>query len=279
MSADEPKVEDRHRQFEASFGPLYERHAPDRWREIYAVENWAEFRARQERNEFEIVIMVADIRQSTLMQLETRNLAVYAHALTLFVNRFKQTLQSQGAWFDKFTGDGFIAYWLLPKGGLVEEVGAATPNSMSVLVAATALHQVFETRVLPILREDSRNFPGGAGLAIGLDQGDCAIYSVADDVTLLGPAVVGATRMVEAARARETIVNVTMGVAMVNDAEELAKYGVLINREVRATKEFPANMGGQEVYSLTLPLIEDLTRTAAEDAGSSPTDTSPVLDP
>ena len=47
----------------------------------------------------QMFVMAADIREST--------------TLDKFVTSVRRGIRSSGGWFDKFTGDGFLAYWVV----------------------------------------------------------------------------------------------------------------------------------------------------------------------
>lgn len=57
------------------------------------------------------VILSADIRKSTFLMKEASDLSVYAGIMTSFINHSKKLVADHGGWFDKFMGDGFLAYW------------------------------------------------------------------------------------------------------------------------------------------------------------------------
>ena len=90
----------------------------------------------------------------------------------------------------------------------------------------------------------------GVGLSMGLDAGPGYLVQIAGDLTVVGPPVVGAVRMVTAAvHPKEIIANVYLGEHLHEEQEGVYQaLGVTASREYRPTKEYPK---GQEVYSLT----------------------------
>jgi class 3 adenylate cyclase len=73
--------------------------------------------------------------------------------------------------------------------------------------------------------------------------------TIADELTVVGPPVVGAVRMVTASAPKEVVANVFLGERLRD--QQVGAYealGVRVAREFRPTKEYPR---GQEVYTLT----------------------------
>jgi hypothetical protein len=88
---------------------------------------------------------------------------------------------------------------------------------------------------------------------------------IAGELTVVGPPVVGAVRMVTAAALpREIVANVYLGERLREGQDGVyEELGVSVIREYRATKEYP---NGQEVYSLTFAIqdADDLEPSADE---------------
>src|SRR5207253_10906886 len=102
------------------------------------------------------------------------------------------------------TGDGFLVYWITESRPLDEYLE-------DVVVTANVIIDVFRSKAEPILRRNSRNVPKRIGLSIGLDAGPGYFANIAGDMTIVGPPVVGAVRMVESAAPYECVVNNYMG--------------------------------------------------------------------
>jgi hypothetical protein len=113
-----------------------------------------------------------------------------------------------------------------------------------------SLVDLFQRRVLEDFRSNSRNLPGYAGLSMGLDAGPGYLVQIAGELTVVGPPVVGAVRMVTTAIApAEIVANVFLGDRLREQQEGVyAELGVSVTRERRPTKEYP---NGQEVYVLS----------------------------
>ena len=115
--------------------------------------------------------------------------------------------------------------------------------------------------MLEDFRANTRNLSAGVGLSMGLDAGPGYLVKIADELTIVGPPVVGAVRMVTAAsQPQEIVANVFLGERL-RDQQDGAyeALGVTVTRELRPTKEYPK---GQEVYALTF----------SSDGDGSPTD-------
>ena len=85
---------------------------------------------------------------------------------------------------------------------------------------------------------------------MGLYAGPGYLVQIGGELTVVGPPVVGALRMVNAAtRPREIMANIFLGERLRAEQDGVyAGLGVTVTREHRPTKEYPR---GQEVYALT----------------------------
>ncbi len=184
------------------------------------------------------VVVVGDLRLSGVLLKEAVSHRLYARFVLGFTEAVQGLAGAYRAWFDKFTGDGFVVFWLYaaPEGIPTEVV---PEFCQSVLPASE--------RLVDNLRRNSRNFPVGVGLAMGLDSGECELVRVGEAITVVGSPIVGATRMSAGARAGETIANLPVGSALEREAGRLAGQGIAVERAVVSTKEYPQ---GQEAYRL-----------------------------
>jgi class 3 adenylate cyclase len=230
---------------------VFHNHAPVDWRERYAISSWQQLvdvLARWE-DYFEVLIVVADIRRSTQMSLAAQDKHAFTKLILDFVDTAWGIIRENGGWWDKFTGDGFIAFWLIPRGDAKQAMDARESRA-GVLGGVAAMHSVFRDTVLPMLREISdASFPSDGGLVVGFDQGDVSLAVRTEDLLLLGPAIVEASRMADTASAGETIANVITGRELVESED--ANQWVEAVAERRYTKEFPEGKSeGQQVYLL-----------------------------
>ena len=227
---------------------LIEDHAPPNWRSRFDTERLVEAIARTEP--IQMFVMAADIRASTMLMKEAIRLERFASVMDKFVTTVRQGIGHDGGWFDKFTGDGFLAYWIVqahPDDVYDERFVEAAGNMVHT---AKVLVELFQRRVLEDFRSNSRNLPANAGLSIGLDAGLGCLVEIAGELTIVGPPVVGAVRMVATAPGpAEIVANVFLGDRLREEQGGVyAALGVSVARERRATKEYP---NGQEVYALS----------------------------
>jgi class 3 adenylate cyclase len=179
------------------------RHAPPGWETSEEASRFV--RAINGRNHVSLIVLAADIRSSTVLMKEAGDSYEFAKILQEFIERAQETVWDREGIFDNFTGDGFLAYWSFTQTTKKQKL-------RSVLSVARQLHGDFRDRHLPLFRANSQNFPEkGIGLAIGLDEGNAYPVVIANDPTIIGPAVVGAVRMVKQAGPGETVANVRLG--------------------------------------------------------------------
>jgi class 3 adenylate cyclase len=218
---------------------LIDKHAPDNWAETVPLSRVQEL--IRDAVPIQMVVLCADIRRSTLLMKEATDPRHFAAEISGFVNDAKRGIQAHGGWFDKFTGDGFLAYWVCDGPDGWEALMPQVAGSCFTLIDA------MDAR-LDRLRPSLQNLPHGTGLSCGVDIGPTALVTIADELTVLGPAVVGAVRMVStASEPRETLVNVGLGSRLFREREAFgSRFGFDVHRELRATKEYAS----QEVYSL-----------------------------
>src|SRR5919197_291457 len=248
MSAAEPSEPSEDRaQAAARVAELLKAHAPPDWEERFPREELLD--AIIDTTPLQMFVMAADIRESTLLMKEAVRFERFAKIMDKFVSAVRSGIGTPGGWFDKFTGDGFLAYWIVPptpKEAYQQRFVEAAGN---LAHTANQLIQLFHSRVLEDFRRNSHNLSDGVGLSIGLDAGPGFLVEIAGEVTVVGPPVVGAVRMVNAAsRPQEIFANVYLGEHLHDEQDGIyAALGMSATRESRPTKEYPK---GQEVYAL-----------------------------
>ncbi|MDP2795755.1 MAG: hypothetical protein Q8O25_17000 [Sulfurisoma sp.] len=203
-------------------------------------------RSIAERQPVEAIVMTADIRRSSSIMRESIDTLQFANILDDFVGEFRTVLCYHNGWFDKFTGDGFICYWL------IEDSFAAQMET--VLAFSATVMESFRGYYYPAFVANLRNIPSGVGLSIGIDAGPCHVAPVAGDLTLLGQPIVGAVRMANAARRPyELLMNAYPGNRLTESStRNTGKLATDLNYQaikcVVDTKEYPE---GQEAYAVT----------------------------
>ncbi len=227
---------------------LLEAHAPPDWKERFRKDQLLDVIADGEP--IQMFVMAADIRESTMLMKEAIKFERFAYVMDKFVSSVRQGITRSGGWFDKFTGDGFLAYWIVQQGTKEEYDERFVQAAGNIAHTARTLVDLFHKRVLEDFRANSRNLSGGVGLSMGLDAGPGHLVQIAGELTIVGPPVVGAVRMVTAAtRPGEILANVYLGEHLHEHQDGIYEALAMASmREYRPTKEYPK---GQEVYSLT----------------------------
>ncbi len=216
----------------------------------------------------QMFVMAADIRESTTLMKEAVRFERFALVMDKFVTSVRRGIRGSGGWFDKFTGDGFLAYWIVQGGEPAEYEERFVQTAGDVAHTAHTLVDLFQRRVMEDFRSNSRNLSAGVGLSMGLDAGPGYLVKIADELTIVGSPIVGAVRMVTAAsQPWEIVANVYLGERL-RDGQDgvFEELDVTASREFRPTKEYPR---GQEVYALTFASAngEDDADAGAPSAG------------
>ncbi|HZN42193.1 MAG TPA: hypothetical protein VFC08_00555 [Actinomycetota bacterium] len=231
----------------ARVAELLTNHAPPDWDERFARDDLID--AIVDTTPLQMFVMAADIRESTLLMKEAVRFEQFAKIMDKFVSAVRSGIGTPGGWFDRFTGDGFLAYWIVPTTPREEAQRRFVEAAGNLADTAHQLIELFHRRVLEDFRRNSRNLSDGVGLSIGLDAGPGFLVEIAGELTVVGPPVVGAVRMVTAAsRPQEIVANVYLGEYLHDEQEGIYQaLGMVATRESRPTKEYPK---GQEVYRL-----------------------------
>jgi class 3 adenylate cyclase len=214
-------------------------HAPDEWQKIIPPQELE--RLVKSGDQVGIHVLVGDIRKSTFLMKESISSKRFAQITGDFMKAVRDTASKNEGWFDKFTGDGFIIYWIYG-----DEENQQKYIS-EILSFSDALLSIFP-EVMNEYRTNSTNFPADTGLSLGIDSGLCTFVNI-EDLNIIGPPVVGASRMVAEAEPFEALFNVSIGTWLSKDKERLARdYGIHIERKYIKTAEYGEK--GQEAYSV-----------------------------
>jgi class 3 adenylate cyclase len=226
---------------------LLKPHAPPDWDQRFRRDDLLD--SVIDGHPIQMFVMAADIRESTTLMKESIRFEQFALVMDKFVSSVRRGIRNSGGWFDKFTGDGFLAYWIVQDAEPDRYEERFVQTAGDVAHTAHLLTDLFHRRVLEDFRSNSRNLSGGVGLSMGLDGGPGYLVEIADELTVVGPPVVGAVRMVTAAALpREIVANVYLGQRLSAGQDNVYEaLGVTVTRERRPTKEYPR---GQEVYAL-----------------------------
>ncbi len=174
-------------------------------------------RNQQESSEFErkrecyAFVLSVDIRRSTDLMLKTA--APHSAQFGVFVrelcDRMRDAVKEHYGVFDKFTGDGILAFYPDFFTGSRKDAG------YRVMATARQCHAIFEARYrdlwpfllsVPSPATAAAHGTAAAGLGIGIDFGVVRLVNVGKDLTVVGAPVVYACRMSET-QAGTTLLN------------------------------------------------------------------------
>ena len=228
-----------------AFENQFQSHAPlDRFDPTRTNVSAAIRKSISEVSAIEAIVLTVDIRRSSCVLKESIDIPQYARILDDFVAEFRTVLHYHGGWFDKFTGDGFICYWLVEN--------AFTERMDTVLDFCCSVMDNFRTYYYPAFVANMRNEPAGIGLSIGIDAGPCYLTPIVGDLTIIGSPIVGSVRMCDACPPYHMVLNAYPGSRLLEGmttasgrlSEDLAYQ---VAAKSIATKEYPQ---GQVAYSV-----------------------------
>jgi class 3 adenylate cyclase len=145
----------------------------------------------------EAVVVSIDIRRSTELMLKARKPEMFSKFITELSQKLSEAILSNFGVFDKFTGDGILAFFPRFYSGEHAIVRA--------LKAAEECHSIFSDHY-----NESRGcfnvFIKDVGLGIGIDYGTVTLVNTRNELTVVGIPVVYACRM-GGAKAGQTLLN------------------------------------------------------------------------
>ncbi|MGO8747799.1 MAG: adenylate/guanylate cyclase domain-containing protein [Thermoguttaceae bacterium] len=158
----------------------------------------SKLRSHFESNELcQAFVMSIDIRRSTELMLKARETDLFARFITDLCIELGTTITDSYGVFDKFTGDGILAFF--------PEFFSGPDAGFLAIRAADECHRVFE-RHYDRNRSCFVSVLKDTGLGIGIDYGKVKLTRVMEGLTVVGTPVVYACRM-GGARARQTLLN------------------------------------------------------------------------
>lgn len=149
-----------------------------------------------ENRECSAFVMSVDIRRSTELMLKARSPASFAEFISGLTRELCECVIGNNGVFDKFTGDGILAFF--PEDFSGEDAG------FRAVKAASECHEIFEKRY----RKNRGSFTSvltGVGLGIGIDYGAVRLLRI-EGLTVVGVPVVYACRM-SGANPGDTLLN------------------------------------------------------------------------
>jgi hypothetical protein len=192
----------------------------------------------------EAIVLTVDIRRSSSVLKESIDIPQYAKILDDFVAEFRTVLHYHGGWFDKFTGDGFICYWLVEN--------SFADRMETVLDFCCSVMDNFRTYYYPAFVSNMRNEPAGIGLSIGVDAGPCYLTPIVGDLTIIGSPIVGSVRMCDSCPPYHLMLNAYPGSRLLEGMATVCgrlseDIGYKLEIKAVETKEYPE---GQVAYSV-----------------------------
>jgi class 3 adenylate cyclase len=148
---------------------LLEQHAPPDWQSRFEADALVD--AILAGEPVQMFVMAADIRNSTSLMKEAIRFERFAFIMDKFVTAVRRGIRGPGGWFDKFTGDGFLAYWIVQSAEPNEYDEHFVQTAGDIAHTANVLIDLFHRRVLEDFRSNSRNLSSGVGLSMGLTRG------------------------------------------------------------------------------------------------------------
>jgi len=143
------------------------------------------------------VVVSIDIRRSTELMLKARKPELFSKFITELSQKLSEIILGNYGIFDKFTGDGILAFF--PKFYSGEHA------IIRALKAAEECHRIFDEHYKNS-RECFNVFIKNIGLGIGIDYGQVTLVNTRNELTVVGIPVVYACRM-GGAKAGETLLN------------------------------------------------------------------------
>jgi len=143
------------------------------------------------------VVVSIDIRRSTELMLKARKPELFSKFITELSQKLSEVILINFGIFDKFTGDGILAFF--PKFYSGEHA------IIRALKASEECHRVFDEHYKNS-RECFNVFIKDVGLGIGIDYGTVTLVNTRNELTVVGIPVVYACRM-GGAKAGDTLLN------------------------------------------------------------------------
>jgi class 3 adenylate cyclase len=139
-----------------------------------------------EGHECNTFVMSVDIRRSTELMSKARSPQQFARFMTSLCKDLEGIIKDSYGVFDKFTGDGILAFF--PEFYSGEDAG------YYVVTAAERCHATFQAKYKEF-RSSFKSILTDVGLGIGIDHGPAHLVQIAGGLTVVGAPVVYACRM------------------------------------------------------------------------------------
>jgi class 3 adenylate cyclase len=145
------------------------------------------------------VVMAADIRESTTLLRGAPTLRDFAVAVREMIDAAAELVRGEDGFFDKFLGDGFLAYWVSSDYGqemLELEGDRLGRHLLDAITLGLGMNDVFTSGLIELSR--GIHGMGPMGFSVGLEVGEVGFFRVAGEWTIMGMPVVTASRLASA---------------------------------------------------------------------------------
>jgi len=205
------------------------------------------------KNEFKSVVVSIDIRRSTDLMLKARTPQLYANFITGLTNKLSEVIKQNFGIFDKFTGDGILAFF--------PDFFSGKDLIYHALLAAQQCHDIFNLHYNEH-RSTFNVFISDIGLGIGIDYGTVSLVNSGSELTVVGIPVVYACRMSSA----------PVGITLLNQPA-MEKALQLYDKFVDIEEEYiPIKHEGQALAYTTKLNYKAMSKPEAPDWISFPAD-------
>lgn len=148
------------------------------------------------------IVLVADIRRSQDLMTYAESSEQFSSLMVKFLRQSRQLLEKHNGFFDKFTGDGFLAYF---NEAICKHAGS---DYVTEFLDFIAQEQTFAEAHFEDWTGQVRKIPADeVGLALGADSGRVRFQDRGGHLVAVGDPIVWATRMASAAKSGEVLVN------------------------------------------------------------------------
>src|ERR671924_318780 len=127
-------------------------HAPPDWEKRFRRDELLD--AIVDTSPLQMFVMAADIRDSTTLMKEAVRFELFAKTMDKFVSAVRRGIGTPGGWFDKFTGDGFLAYWVVQSEPRHDFQQRFVESAGNLAHTAHELIELFHRRVLVDFRRN-----------------------------------------------------------------------------------------------------------------------------
>ena len=151
------------------------------------------------------VVVVGDIRRSQDLMTYATSAEDFSERLIAFLSNTRELIERYGGIFDKFTGDGFIAYFNESICKINQPVQLNHTDNFLRFIQA---YDLFAESHFSEWARRVKKAPGEpVGVAIGADLGVVSFQNINNHFVAVGDTIVWAARMVAEAKAAEVVVN------------------------------------------------------------------------